>query len=88
MLLVGWLRRLLYSSVVIGGTFATSTLLSFCHMCSAFSLSFFDVLQILIGHFNGLGTQRLSGGGLLTQVWYMKQNKVLFSTYSDKRDLN
>lgn len=87
MLLVGWRRRLLYFSVVTGGTFARSALLSFCHMCSTFSLSFFDVLQILFSHFNGLGVQRLFGGGLLTQVWYMKQNKVLFSTYSDVRDL-
>lgn len=57
MLLFGWRGRLLYFSVVTGGTFATFALLTFFHMCSTFSLSFFDVLQILIGHFNGLGAQ-------------------------------
>lgn len=31
---------------------------------------------------------RLSGVGLLIQVWYMKQNKVLISTYSAIRDIN
>ena len=56
-LLVGWRRRLLYSSVVTGGTFAKFALLTVFHMRSTFSLSFFDVLQILIGHFIGLGAQ-------------------------------
>ena len=73
-LLVGWRRRLLYSSVVTGGTFAKFALLTVFHMRSTFSLSFSDVLQILIGHFefNGLGAQafwrRSSNSGVVYEA--------------------
>ena len=62
----------LYISVVTERTFATFALLTFLHMCSTFSLCFFDVLQILTGHFSGLGAQtfwrRSSNSGVVHEA--------------------
>ena len=63
LLLVGWLRRLVYFYVVSGGDVShvciALVLPHLHHVSLTFSRSFFRVCQFLICHFNGLRAQRL-----------------------------